>query len=105
MSEEIEDDLFELSKRMKQQQERNFVNKSLPQNDIELIIQNILIISLSQEELLQQFSDVQAQSLKYNELGRIQDLKRQEYKIIKDSLSVLAKSNLMLASLFGPKVL
>lgn len=60
---------------MKQQQERNFVNKSLPQNDIELIIQNILIISLSQEELLQQFSDVQAQSLKYNELGRIQDLK------------------------------
>ena len=67
LSEEIEDDLFELSKRMKQQQERNFVNKSLPQNDIELIIQNILIISLSQEELLQQFSDVQAQSLKYNE--------------------------------------
>ena len=55
LSEEIEDDLFELSKRMKQQQERNFVNKSLPQNDIELIIQNILIISLSQEELLQQF--------------------------------------------------
>ncbi|MDB9247004.1 hypothetical protein PN652_17310, partial [Odoribacter splanchnicus] len=97
------DDLFELSKRMKQQQERNFVNKSLPQNDIELIIQNILIISLSQEELLQQFSDVQAQSLKYNELGRIQDLKRQEYKIIKDSLSVLAKSNLMLASLLDRK--
>ena len=83
--------------------ERNFVNKSLPQNDIELIIQNILIISLSQEELLQQFSDVQAQSLKYNELGRIQDLKRQEYKIIKDSLSVLAKSNLMLASLLDRK--
>ena len=103
LSEEIEDDLFELSKRMKQQQERNFVNKSLPQNDIELIIQNILIISLSQEELLQQFSDVQAQSLKYNELGRIQDLKRQEYKIIKDSLSVLAKSNLMLASLLDRK--
>ena len=103
LSEEIEDDLFELSTRMKQQQERNFVNKSLPQNDIELIIQNILIISLSQEELLQQFSDVQAQSLKYNELGRIQDLKRQEYKIIKDSLSVLAKSNLMLASLLDRK--
>ena len=103
LSEEIEDDLFELSKRMKQQQERNFVNKSLPQNDIELIIQNILIISLSQEELLQQFSDVQAKSLKYNELGRIQDLKRQEYKIIKDSLSVLAKSNLMLASLLDRK--
>ena len=103
LSEEIEDDFFELSKRMKQQQERNFVNKSLPQNDIELIIQNILIISLSQEELLQQFSDVQAQSLKYNELGRIQDLKRQEYKIIKDSLSVLAKSNLMLASLLDRK--
>ena len=54
LSEEIEDDLFELSKRMKQQQERNFVNKSLHQNEIELIIQNILIISLSQEELLQQ---------------------------------------------------
>ena len=103
LSEEIEDDLFEISTRMKQQQERNFVNKSLPQNDIELIIQNILIISLSQEELLQQFSDVQAQSLKYNELGRIQDLKRQEYKIIKDSLSVLAKSNLMLASLLDRK--
>lgn len=103
LSEEIKDDLSELSKRMKQQQERNFVNKSLPQNDIELIIQNILIISLSQKELLQQFSDVQAQSLKYNELGRIQDLKRQEYRIIKDSLSVLAKSNLMLASLLNRK--
>lgn len=103
LSDEIKEDLSELSEKMKRQQEQNFVNNSLPQKDIELIIQNILIISLSQEELQQQFSDVQAQSLKYNELGRIQDLKRQEYKIIKDSLSVLAKSNLVLASLLDRK--
>ena len=37
-------------------------------------------------------------SLAYIELG-----KRQEYKIVKDSLSVWAESNLMLASLLGHK--
>ncbi|MDE7374329.1 MAG: hypothetical protein K2M86_03235 [Odoribacter sp.] len=52
---------------------------------------------------MNQFLNVEAQSLKYNELGRLQDLKRQEYKIVKDSLSLLAKSNLMLASLLSDK--
>ncbi len=103
LSEEIKKEMDELIDEMKKQQEQNFLNKSLPQNDIELIIQNILIISLSQEDLLDQFSKVEAQSLKYNELGRLQDLKRQEYKIVKDSLSLLAKSNLMLASLLSHK--
>lgn len=42
-------------------------------------------------------------SLAYIELGKLQDLKRQEYKIVKDSLSVWAESNLMLASLLGHK--
>lgn len=103
LSEQIQKEMEELAEEMKKQQEQNFMNKSLPQNDMELIIQNILIISLSQEELLKQFPQVEAQSLKYNELGRLQDLKRQEYKIVKDSLSVLAKSNLMLASLLSDK--
>ena len=103
LSEKIKQDMDELMDEMEQQQEQNFKNQSLPQNDIELIIQNILIISLSQEDLLNQFSNVEAQSLKYNELGRQQDLKRQEYKIVKDSLSLLAKSNLMLASLLSDK--
>lgn len=103
LSEQIKQEMDELMEEMKQQQEQNFMNKSLPQNDIELIIQNILIISFSQEELLTEFPKVDAQSLRYNELGRLQDLKRQEYKIVKDSLSVLAKSNLMLASLLSHK--
>lgn len=103
LSEQIKKEMEELSEELKQQQEQNFVNKSLPQNDIELIIQNILIISLSEEELLKQFPGVESQSPKYNELGRLQDAKRQEYKIVKDSLSVLAKSNLMLASLLSHK--
>lgn len=103
LSEQIKKDIEDLSKKMEQQQQQNFANKSLPQNDIELIIQNILIISLSEEELLKQFPVVEPQSLKYNELGRLQDMKRQEYKIVKDSLSVLAKSNLMLASLLSHK--
>lgn len=103
LSDEIKKELNELSDKIKQQQEQNFVNNSLPQNDIELIIQNILIISLSEEELLKEFPKVETQSLRYNELGRLQDLKRQEYKIVKDSLSVLAKSNLMLASLLSGK--
>lgn len=99
----IEEELKKLSDIIKQQQLQNFVNKSLPENDIELIIQNILIISLSQEELMKQFSDVTPQSLKYNELGCLQDLKRQEYKLVKDSLSALARSNLMLASILSHK--
>ena len=103
LSKEIKKEMDDLSNKMKQQQEQNFVNKSLPKNDIELIIQNILIILLSEEELLKQFPMVESQSVKYNELGRLQDLKRQEYKIVKDSLSVLAKSNLMLASLLSDK--
>ncbi|MEG1949058.1 MAG: hypothetical protein RR137_01635 [Odoribacter sp.] len=103
LSEQIKKDLKELSDKIEKQQEKNFMNKSLPENDIELIIQNILIISLSQEEIMKQFSNVQTQSLKYNELGRLQDLKRQEYKIVKDSLSALAESNLMLASLLSHK--
>ena len=52
---------------------------------------------------MQEFPRVESQSLRYNELGRLQDLKRQEYKIVKDSLSVLARSNLMLASLLSDK--
>ncbi|MCM1032092.1 MAG: hypothetical protein NC410_11700, partial [Oscillibacter sp.] len=103
LSEEIKKEMDELADELEQQQQQNFMNKSLPQNDIELIVQNILIISLSQEDLLNQFSNVEAQSLKYNELGRQQDLKRQEYKIVKDSLSLLAKGNLMLASLLSHK--
>lgn len=101
--EQIKKEIEDLSDKMKKQQEQNFVNKTLPENDIELIIQNILIISLSEEDLLKQFSKAESQSVKYNELGRLQDLKRQEYKIVKDSLSVLAKSNLMLASLLSHK--
>lgn len=103
LSEEIEKQMDELSDAINQQQLQNFVNKSLPENDIELIIQNILIISLSQEELMKQFPGTTPQSLKYNELGRLQDLKRQEYKLVKDSLSALAQSNLMLASILSHK--
>ncbi|MDE7074701.1 MAG: hypothetical protein K2O69_06620 [Odoribacter sp.] len=102
LSEKLQEEMEELSEKMEQQQ-KNFMNKSLPENDIEWIIQNILILSLSQEDLLKEFPNVQSQSLRYNELGRLQDLKRQEYKIVKDSLSVLAKSNLMLASLLSHK--
>lgn len=103
LSENIIKELEDFSDEIKKQQEQNFVNNLLPQNDIELIIQNILIISLSEEKLLKQFHKVESQSLAYTELGKLQDLKRQEYKIVKDSLSILAKSNLMLASLLNHK--
>jgi len=103
LSRKIQKELEELSEKMEQQQQQNFMNKTLPQNDIELIIQNILIISLSQEELLKEFPQMPPQSSGYNELGRLQELKRQEYRLVKDSLSVLAKSNLMLASLLSHK--
>lgn len=103
LSKDIEDKIDELRKEMEDQKQNNFNNMSIPEKDIELIIQNILIISLSQEELLKEFPRVQSQSLRYNELGRLQDLKKQEYKIVKDSLSQLAKSNLMLASVLSDK--
>lgn len=103
LAEQIQKDMEDLADQMEEQQKQNFSNNSLPQNDIELIIQNILIISLSEEKLLKAFPEAAPQSLKYNELGQLQDLKRQEYKIVKDSLSVLAKSNLMLASLLSHK--
>lgn len=103
LSKDIEDKIDELKKELEEQKQNNFDNMSIPENDIELIIQNILIISLSQEKLLEEFPNVQPQSLRYNELGSLQDLKKQEYKIVKDSLSILAKSNLMLASLLSDK--
>ena len=65
----------------KEQQCRNFVNKSLPQKDIELIIQNILIISLSQEDLIDRFRSVETHSLIYSNLACLQESKRQEYKL------------------------
>ena len=65
----------------KEQQCRNFVNKSLPQKDIELIIQNILLISLSQEDLIDRFRSVETHSLIYSNLDCLQELKRQEYKL------------------------
>lgn len=102
-SQEIQEKTEEFSKEMEEQQKRNFMKMSIPEKDMELIIQNILVISLSQEELMKQFSGVSAQSARYNELGRLQDLKKLEYKIVKDSLSVLAKNNLMLASLLSDK--
>ena len=103
LSKNIEDKIDELREEMEKQKQNNFSNISIPEKDIELIIQNILIISLSQEELLKEFPNVQPQSLRYNELGRLQDLKKQEYKIVKDSLSQLAKSNLVLASILSDK--
>ena len=103
LSKDIEDKIDELREEMEKQKQNNFNNISIPEKDIELIIQNILIISLSQEELLKEFPNVQPQSLRYNELGRLQDLKKQEYKIVKDSLSQLAKSNLVLASILSDK--
>lgn len=103
LSKDIEKKIEELEQELEQQKQNNFNNMSIPENDIELIIQNILIISLSQEELLKEFPNVQPQSLRYNELGRLQDLKKQEYKIVKDSLSIIAKSNLMLASILSDK--
>lgn len=103
LSKDIEEKIDELSNELQQQKQKNFNDMSLPENDIELIIQNILIISLSQEELLKEFSKAESQGSKYIELGRLQDLKRQEYKVVKDSLSLLAKSNLMLASLLSDK--
>lgn len=103
LSKDIEDKIDELREEMEKQKQNNFNNISIPEKDIELIIQNILIISLSQEELLKEFPNVQPQSLRYNELGRLQDLKKQEYKIVKDNLSQLAKSNLVLASILSDK--
>ena len=103
LSKDIEDKIDELRKEMEEQKQNNFNNISIPEKDIELIIQNILIISLSQEELLKEFPNVQSQTLRYNELGRLQDLKKQEYKIVKDSLSQLARSNLVLASILSDK--
>lgn len=102
-SEDIKEKSGEISKELEEQRQQNFTKMSIPENDIELIIQNILVISLSQEELLKQFSETPAQSARYNELGRLQDLKKMEYKIVKDSLSLLAKSNLMLASVLSDK--
>lgn len=103
-SKDIEKKMDELSNKMDEQQQQNFMQMALPENDIELIIQNILIISLSQEELLKEFPKTSTQSSRYNELGRIQDLKKLQYKIVKDSLSALAKSNLMLASVLSDKL-
>lgn len=103
LSKDIENKIDELRDELEKQKQNNFNNMSIPEKDIELIIQNILIISLSQEELLKEFPNVQPQSLRYNELGRLQDLKKQEYKIVKDSLSQLAKSNLVLASILSDK--
>lgn len=103
LSEKIRKEMDELSEEMQRQQQENFMQMSLPQKDIELIIQNILLISFSQEDLLYQFREVPAQSARYNELGRLQDMKKLEYKIVKDSLSAIARTNLMLASVLNDK--
>ncbi len=103
LSEEIKKEMDRLSEEVKKQQQENFMQMSLPKKDIELIIQNILLISFSQEDLLHQFREVPAQSARYNELGRLQDMKKLEYKIVKDSLSAIARANLMLASILNDK--
>lgn len=103
LSDNIKNQMDELSEEIEQQQQENFMQMSLPQKDIELIIQNILLISFSQEDLLYQFRSVPALSPRYNELGRLQDMKKLEYKIVKDSLSAMAKTNLMLASILNDK--
>lgn len=103
LSDDIKQKMDELAEQMQKQKEQNFNEMSLPQSDIELIIQNILLISLSQEDLLNEFPSVSTQSARYNELGHIQQLKKLEFKIVKDSLTSLAKSNLMLASVLGDK--
>ncbi|WP_251621271.1 DUF4175 family protein [Odoribacter lunatus] len=103
LSKEIQKKMEELSEEMEEQQQQNFMQMSLPQKDIELIIQNILLISFAQEDLLYQFRNVSSLSPRYNELGRLQDMKKLEYKIVKDSLSAIAKTNLMLASVLNDK--
>lgn len=103
LAEDIQKQMEELAEEMEQQQQENFMQMSLPQSDIELIVQNILLISFSQEDLIYRFREVPAQSPRYNELGRLQEMKRSEYRIVKDSLSALAKTNLMLASILNDK--
>ncbi len=103
LSHEVKKQMDRLSDKMQQQQQQNFMKPTLPQKDIELIIQNILLISFSQEDLIQQFRGVSTQSSRYHELGRMQDMKKLEYRIVKDSLSALARSNLTLASLLNNK--
>ncbi len=104
LSEDIEEKMEELLEKLEQQAQQIFMNAELPENDVELIIQNILLISMSQELLLKEFNEVPAQSARYQELGRLQDLKRLEYKIVKDSLSRLAKTNLQLATVLDSKL-
>lgn len=82
-SEDIKEKSGEISKELEEQRQQNFTKMSIPENDIELIIQNILVISLSQEELLKQFSETPAQSARYNELGRLQDLKKWNIRLSK----------------------
>lgn len=102
-SSEIEKRLDELSDKLDKQKKEQFEKNELPRSDIELMIQNLLIISFSQEDLMREFPKVETKSSRYGELGRLQDLKRQEYKIVKDSLSLLARSNLALAALLNDK--
>lgn len=68
-------DMVNLFYIMKRQQDQNFINNSLLQRYIGLIIQNILIISLSKGELFRQFPEAGSQCVWYNELGRLQNLK------------------------------
>ncbi|MDL2231199.1 hypothetical protein LJB85_00475 [Porphyromonadaceae bacterium OttesenSCG-928-L07] len=103
LSDDIQEQLDELTEEMEQQKQENFMDMSLPQNDIELIVQNILLVSFSQEEIMNAFKGASPQSAAYREWSAMQELKRREYKIIKDSLSALSRSNMMLASLLSDK--
>ncbi|MDR1756655.1 MAG: hypothetical protein LBR65_06850 [Culturomica sp.] len=104
LAEDIKEKMEEVQEKLEQQAQQIFMNADLPESDVELIIQNILLISQSQELLLKEFNEVPPQSARYQELGRLQDLKRLEYKIVKDSLSRLAKTNLQLATVLDSKL-
>ncbi|GHV61412.1 ATPase [Bacteroidia bacterium] len=102
-SDELKKEMDELAEKMKKQKEKNFPSMSLPSSDIELLAQNILLISFSQEDILKAFKDAAPQSVSYRKLTVEQEIKKRQYKIVKDSLAALAKMNMMLASLLGDK--
>ncbi|MDR0983228.1 MAG: hypothetical protein LBM07_08350 [Culturomica sp.] len=103
LADKIKKQLDELDKDMQQQQKQQFMQMNMPQSDLELITQNILLVSFSQEHLMTEYRTITPQSALYTEVNAQQEMMRSEYKIIKDSLEALSRSNIKLASLLDDK--
>lgn len=95
----------ELSKKFSSMQvQMQMQQQSEDMESLRLLLENLLSLSIDQEELMKELGDARAGSYTYNQLTREQKKINENTQIIDDSLTALAQRNPMLSSFINEEL-